>query len=189
MLGVYILLGFFIGSQTSKILSKKNTEQKNTSHDSDNNGQKNNIHDESEDNSNPGKHKIKVKKRMKKYFPIKSNSPEGIDPNKVSVNIEKKTQERNKSSPEQPNFIALSILWAHYVARQLGILKKDWPSPWEVAFSKEDGELLEKKAKVDISRDSWRNFLSNIIKDRTWTSWIKDPGEVKNRTLLAFNNM
>ncbi len=186
MLAVYILIGFFIGSKTSRKINKTNTDQKEDFNKYQNNTKQNNNNDT--DNNNPIKqHKIRVRQKMKKYFSIKSNNPEGIDPDKISVDIKKKTQARNKSSPE-PSFIALSILWAHYIAKQLGLLIENVPSPWQIAFEQSDGEILNKHKNLDISRDSWRTFLSNIIKDKSWTSWIKNPDEVKKRTLLAFEN-
>lgn len=184
MLAIYLILGFFIGSQRSKIIKEKSN---NKEEDIDKNSN-NTSHNTNTDHNNPTKHhNIKIRKKMKKNFSINSNSAEGIDPDKVSVDIKKKTQERNKSSPE-PSFIALSILWAHYVAEQLGLLKKENPPPWQIAFDNDDGEILEKQRNLDISPDSWRNFLSNIIRDKSWTRWIKDPDEVKNRTLLAFEH-
>jgi len=185
LLAIYLLLGFFIGSQTSKKMKEKNnkedttdTEQLDTTNDRNN---KNNT------NSHNKRHNVKVRKKIKKYFTINSNNPEAIDPDKISIDIKKKTQERNKSSPE-PSFIALSILWAHYVAKQLGILNMEVPSPWQIAFEKKDREILKKQTNLDISRNSWRTFLSNIIIDKSWTSWIRNPDEVKRRTLLAFEN-
>lgn len=182
LLAIYLLVGFFIGSQTSR----KNTNREQNLNNNQNNTEENKSKDTGR-NSPIRQNKIRIRKKMKKYFSINSNNPEGIDPKKISVDIKKKTQERNKSSPE-PSFIALSILWAHYVAKQLGILNMEDPSPWQIAFEKNDGEILKKHTNLDISRNSWRSFLSNIIIDQSWTRWIKNPDEVKKRTLLAFEN-
>jgi len=186
LLAIYLLIGFFIGSQTSKKIKEKSIAKDEDLDKNQNNTEQNNIKDAGY-NSPIKHHKIRIRKKMKKYFSINSNNPEGIDPKKISVDIKKKTQKRNKSSPE-PSFIALSILWAHYVAKQLGLLKEKGPSPWQIAFEKDDSEILKKQTNLDISRNSWRTFLSNIIIDKSWTSWIKKPDEVKKRTLLAFEN-
>lgn len=163
---LFLLLGLIIGSSTTK-----------TSHSTKA------IHTEKEDQENKTKHKnIKLRKRVKKAFAVES--PEGIDPEQIKVGIQKNIEERNKSSPE-PSFIALTILWAHFAARQLGLLQKGMPTPWQLAFTDEKGEKI-KNGNIDLSNETWKEFLSNIITDRNWVKWIKEPKEVKRRTLLAF---
>ncbi len=119
---------------------------------------------------------------MEQIIAIQSDKP--IDPSKIKVNISK-GPENNRASPE-PNFIPLVVLWAHFVARQFGLLARGRPAPWQLL--KDDQENKINNNTIDLSQNSWQNFLSNIITDTSWTQWIQDPEEVKNRTLLAFGN-
>ena len=163
----YLLLGLLIGSNTSKIIQDKNA-----------------VHTQKDVDKKKKNHKnIKLRKKVKKSFAVES--PEGIDPEQIKVGIQKNIEERNKSSPE-PSFIALTILWAHFAAKQLGLLNKERPTPWQLAFTDEKGEKL-KNDNIDLSNETWKEFLSNIITDRNWVNWIKSPDEVKRRTMLAFS--
>lgn len=174
---LYLLVGFLVGSQASRFFQQKKTKPALDSNDIDKHNKQNrqqNIH-----------HKIKFHKKIKKYFLLESNSPQKINPKNIKIDIKKKKPEKNKSSPE-PNFIALTILWSHYIAKQFGLLTKEGPTPWEFAYKNYEDDVVEKKAIIDISQDSWRNFLNKIITDKSWVSWIKNPAEVKSRTLLAF---
>lgn len=164
---LFLLLGLIIGSNASGKLHGTKT-----------------VHTQNEEKTTRKNHKnIKLRKRMKKAFAIES--PEGIDPEKIKVDIKKNIEERNKASPE-PSFIALTVLWAHFAAKQLGLLRKEWPTPWQLAFTDEKGEKI-KNSNADLSNETWKKFLSNIITDRNWVNWIKNPDEVKRRTLLAFS--
>ncbi|MFW5991624.1 MAG: hypothetical protein ACOCQN_00345 [Halanaerobiaceae bacterium] len=111
---------------------------------------------------NEKKHNIKIKKKMKKYFKIKS--PKKINTEDISVNV---TPKKRK---QKPNFMALTILWAHYKAYNMGLLSDTAYSPWEDYGSNKD----------------WRNFLDSMIQDSSWTEWITNPEEVKARTKMAF---
>lgn len=163
---VFLLLGLIIGSHTARTTQGTNA-----------------VHTEDEKQEKRKNHKnIKLRKRVKKAFAVES--PEGIDPEQIKVGIQKNIEERNKSSPE-PSFIALTILWAHFAARQLGLLRKGMPTPWQLAFTDKKGDEII-NGDIDLSNETWKEFLSNIITDRNWVKWIKEPEEVRRRTLLAF---
>lgn len=167
IIALYFLAGFIIGKKMSGVSRKKrnyNTRKNKTkNNESDKSVQKSEEQTE-KDNK---KTNVRVRKKMKKYFMLKSNSPQKIDPEKITVNITPK----NKSSPD-PNFIALSVLWAHYMAYKMGILKGSKDPPWQ-DFK---------------SNKNWSNFLESMVQDTSWTEWIKKPDEVKKRTILAFEN-
>ncbi|MFP4662010.1 MAG: hypothetical protein ACLFPF_07465 [Halanaerobiales bacterium] len=139
--------------------------------------------DNSNSNNSNVHNKFKFRKKMKKYISLRS--PQEIDPEKVKIDIQKKPQERNKSSPT-PNFIALTVLWAHYIAVQLGLLKDKLPSPWNISDEIEDGKMIERSRSLDVSPSKWKDFLGKVITDESWIQWIQNPDEVKQRTLLAF---
>lgn len=168
---IYLLIGVLIGTHTSRLLKtqRNKTEEESTD-----------IHkDEKRSHKS-----IRIRKKMKKYFALNSDSPEGIDPEKIKVSISK-GPERNRSSPE-PNFMVLVILWAHFVAKQFGLLAKDQPAPWQLSdYSDRD---IGKTNDIDLSSNSWKNFLANVVKDKSWPSWIRDPNEIKQRTILAFES-
>ncbi|NLM97997.1 MAG: hypothetical protein GX175_10405 [Halanaerobiaceae bacterium] len=163
---IFLLLGLIIGSHTARI-SQSSTVHKG----------------EEKEEKRKNRKNIKLRKRVKKAFAVES--PEALDPEQIKVGIQKSIEERNKASPE-PSFIALTILWAHFAAKQLGLLGKDIPAPWQLAFTDEEGEIARNDG-IDLSNESWKRFLSNIITDRTWVKWIKEPEEVRRRTLLAFS--
>lgn len=129
------------------------------------------------------KAKVRIKKKMEQIIAIQSDKP--IDPKKIKVNVSK-GPERNKASPE-PNFIPLTVLWAHFVAKQFGLLDRDRPEPWQIL--EDDRGNVGSKVSIDLSQNSWQNFLSNVITDTSWTQWIQDPDEVKMRTLMAFETL
>ncbi|MFW6022909.1 MAG: hypothetical protein ACOCQW_05315 [Halanaerobiaceae bacterium] len=180
----FLVIGFLVGKQLSR---KREIKSNDTEHPKQE--KINNLPDHPKDNKKQKKRNktFKFKKKMRKTFFVNNNTGQPIDPDKISIDIKKKGKEKNKSSP-QASFIALTVLWAHYIAYQFDILKENAPAPWELAFNNEDGDLLEIKKNLNLSPDSWKKFLSNIIKDTSWTSWIKEADEVKNRTLLAFEN-
>lgn len=172
---LYLLFGVLIGSHASRLIQRRNKEEVHTENNSDNEG------------SNKKGKKFKVRKKIKKLLAVNSDSPEGIDPEKIKIGIKENSPERNKSSPN-PSFIPLAVLWAHFVSKQLGLLKEGYPTPWELTFSDKDERTLNTNTGINISIDSWKDFLANIVEDKNWYNWIKCPDEVRKRTLLAFNN-
>lgn len=111
-----------------------------------------------------------------RYYRVTKTSPEPLRPENIEVSV----SQGNFISPtveNQPNFIALALLWAHYQAYQLGILIEDQPSPWEIT------DTLDS---LTDESNLWIRFLRTIITDKSWVDWIQDPTEVKNRTLEAF---
>lgn len=167
------MLGFLMGTRLSSLYNQEKRRKK-----------KEEIHKDSEagekEPEKTNKQRVRVKKRMEQIIAIKSDKP--IDPDKIKVKISK-DQERDRASPE-PNFIPLTVLWAHFVASQFGLLARDRPAPWQI-LDHED-EQNSGKHDIDLSQHSWQDFLSKVITDTGWTRWIQDPEEVKNRTLLAF---
>ncbi|MFW6287694.1 MAG: hypothetical protein ACOC2J_02980 [bacterium] len=185
MLALYLLVGFFIGTQTSQIFNKKRKDINGAERKEGNCYNQDDEINKSERDDSIIHHKIRYRKKMKKYFTIGNNSSQKIDPEKIKVDIKRKIPERNKSSPV-PNFIALTVLWAHYAAVQLGLLENNSLSPWSISDDIEDGRIIERSRRLDVRPNTWKDFLSKVITDPSWTHWIRDPEEVKRRTLLAF---
>ncbi len=109
---------------------------------------------------------------FRKNIQIIKKNPKPIKAEDVSIEIQnqqmKKTQKSNKV-----NFIALTVLWAHYQACQQNMLGKNIIPPWQ-----KFNEQIE-----------WKQFLQNIIKDKSWTGWINNSEEVKYRSLKAYKKI
>lgn len=164
------MLGFLIGARFSDLIYREKWRKEA--------GQ---IHKDNENEpKKKNKTKVRVKKTMEQLIAIKSDKP--IDPEKIKIKVSK-DQDRDRASPE-PNFIPLTILWAHFVAKQFGLLDGDQPAPWQILDHEDEHKTRIRD--IDLSQRSWQDFLSKIITDKGWTRWIQDPDEVRNRTLLAF---
>jgi len=109
---------------------------------------------------------------FRKNIQIFKSNPEPIKAEDISIKIQDrqmaKTQKNNKV-----NFIAITVLWAHYQACQQNMLGENIIPPWQ--------KFNEQK--------EWKQFLQNIIKDKSWTGWINSSKEVKYRSLKAYEKI
>ena len=115
--------------------------------------------------------------RMQRYYKVTKTSSTPLRPEDIQVEINQSDTNQPGNSRE-PNFLALSVLWAHYQAYQQGILTEKGPSPWEIVGS----EALE-----DEYSKAWLRFLQQVIIDKEWVKWIQDPAEVKRRVLAVLD--
>lgn len=108
---------------------------------------------------------------MSRNFQVASNRP--IKPDDVKVRVD--TGAPKKPASKQPNFLALTILWAHFQACERGLLREDQPRPWDLLGSH---DMAEQKR--------WMTFLQRIITETSWTSWIQNEDEVFRRAVEAY---
>ncbi len=113
--------------------------------------------------------------RFSKFLKAIKNTPEPIDPDNISININTENKAELK-----PNFMALCILWAHYEACKQGLLTEDHSPPWEQFREDTTTNPVE-----PVIQQDWKDFLKNIVDDK-WTAWIKKPDEVRKRTINAY---
>lgn len=120
--------------------------------------------------------------RYKSYFKVNNDSPEKINLDDIEVDINTNSTPNGNSNQtqEKPNSLALTVLWAYFSACQQGLLTKNKTLPWE--------EIESRTKKDDFDFQQWFSFLDNIINEN-WIDWIKDPQELKERTLEAYNEL
>ena len=113
---------------------------------------------------------------LQRYYRVTKTSPTPLRSEDIHVEVNQ-TSPMSPAQSDQPNFIALALLWAHYEACRQGSLSEAEGSPWEIADAGDS---------FNSDKGLWITFLRNLITDKTWMNWIQDPVEVKRRTLEAF---
>jgi hypothetical protein len=108
---------------------------------------------------------------------VHKTSSEPIIPENISINLQ--LEPKQSEIKETLNSMALSILWAHFEACRQGLLDEDLSVPWEKI--PEDGTSPEET--------QWVFFLKSMIIDATWVEWLKDPMEVRRRSMAAYRHM
>ena len=143
---------------------------------------KNKYINKQESSSKPSNQQ-KITKKYSSILTVQNNSSKPIEPDDISISTnqapssnensrENKTQYKKT---DKPNFIPLTIFWAHYQANQKGLLKENEPLPWEIH-------------KKDEQNRKWRIFLNEMI-DKNWPQWINDEDEVKKHALKAVSKV
>ncbi|MBM7556615.1 hypothetical protein [Halanaerobacter jeridensis] len=125
--------------------------------------------------------------RYKSYFKVNNDQAEEINPDdiEVDINTNNSNSEQKNQSKKQPNFLALTVLWACFTSCQQGILFLDKPLPWaEIDLNPENIE----SEKSNFNYEEWLAFLNNIV-DKNWTDWISEPQEIKQRALTAYSQL
>ncbi|GAB6139108.1 hypothetical protein [Halanaerobaculum tunisiense] len=104
---------------------------------------------------------------------FKINSSEPLDSEDISVQVGSNKQANPTTNPsEQPNVLALAILWANFQACHQELLSTDSTPPWN-----------------KINKGRWGDFLNQLIADSDWKEWIHNPQQVKEKTRKAYNNL
>jgi hypothetical protein len=115
----------------------------------------------------PGK---SAKKTMKMYYRVTKRTPQPIRREDVLMTVQSSS---SRAREERPNFLALSILWAHFQACEHGLLREDAAGPWNLTAEPSPGHRR------------WLQFLKSIITDENWSQWIKDEEEMRRRSIEA----
>ncbi len=170
---LYLVLGVLIGNQLVQNHTYNKENEKKQSNPAPGNKQSEKMEE---------KKTFQLRKKIKKYLVINKDSPEPINPDQITVKIKKDEPYRNKSSPE-PNPTVLALLWSHYKACSQGLLQKGKPAPWE------NLELSTRGTELEEEQSSWVGFLKELVRDKSWINWIKDPVELKSRAILAYQRI
>jgi len=118
---------------------------------------------------------------LRRYFQVTKTSPAPIRPEDVRVQVQPRQPGTRPSA--EPNFLALSILRAHFEACRRGLLAENMPGPWEQIH-----ELASDPTNpADVERARWVQFVRNMITNPDWTTWIQDRNEVRRRALEGYS--
>ncbi len=167
---ICLIMGVIIGNQ----LAQRSTYKKRSSKEKKDNQETGQL-----STNRKTRKTFQFKKRMKKYLILNKDSPEPIKPEQISIKIKKDEPERNKASPE-PNPAVLALLWSHFKACSQGLLQENQPAPWERLDTGDNNyESVDEQTR-------WINFLKNLITDKSWLKWIKNPHELKSRVIAAY---
>lgn len=120
---------------------------------------------------------------MRRYFQVTKTSPGPIRPEDVQVQVQPRLPGTRPAA--EPNFLALSILWAHFEACRRGLLAENLPGPWEQIHE----QASDSTDPADVERARWVQFLRNVITSPDWTTWIQDRNEVRRRALEAYGRI
>lgn len=120
---------------------------------------------------------------VRRYLQVTKTSPAPIRPEDVRVEVQPRLPGARPSA--EPNFLALSILWAHFEACRRGLLTENLPSPWEQIHEPPS----DPADPGDVERARWVQFLRNMITGPDWTTWIQDRNEVRRRALEAYSRI
>lgn len=116
-----------------------------------------------------------------RYFKVHKTSSEPIIPENISINLQ--LEPKQSEIKGTLNSTALSILWAHFEACRQGLLDEDLSVPWEKMPEDREGQL------PSTEETQWVFFLKSMITDATWVEWLKDPMEVRRRSMAAYRQL
>ena len=162
-----LIIGILIGKHFNQKPKSKHSKKDNKTKKSKNTNNTNNT-------------SMTVTKNFEEKFKIKNKSGKPITPEDIEININTGNQPsensdyNNPQKTEEPNFIPLTIFWAHYQAHQRGLLKENKPAPWEIHKLKDD--------------QTWIKFFKEMV-DKDWKTWINNKNEVKKRSLETFKKI
>ncbi len=129
---------------------------------------------------------VQVAKTRKTYTTYIKNEDIGPQVQPGNFRIKIKPDYKNIQETSQPNFLALCVLWSHFQALENNILKENLPAPWE---QYEENKFISNKKPYLIKQRKWKRFLEEIIQDKSWVRWINNSGEVRKRSLIAYEKV